>query len=341
MAGKLKDLYVKRNQNQYQPAADSWEARAAELSNMSGGAMPQGETAGNGVFGWLKDSADAGFFSTLGGTARLAGEFMPFGNDTFNSWADKADEIARRNSPQPGQNLEGIDYVASAVGNALGSGGASALEAGVVAGIGSLLGVGGVAGAALGGASKVIPGVGKAVQAGKTLWGSPMGKYLVANVAGSPFEAASESGNLISDMRKENQQGTANYTDDEIRDAALRSGALNLAWLTGMNMLEAGTLGKITGALGGNMAAKGVKDIAKRATLGGLSSGIGEGAEEYGQNLIGDYSKRGNTADFNYDEALEAAKLGAIGGGVLGGVGSGLSATFSKNNSDVAEEIAS
>lgn len=341
MAGKLKDLYVKRNQNQYQPAADSWEARAAELSNMSGGAMPQGETAGNGVFGWLKDSADAGFFSTLGGTARLAGEFMPFGNDTFNSWADKADEIARRNSPQPGQNLEGADYIASAVGNALGSGGASALEAGVVAGIGSLLGVGGVAGAALGGASKVIPGVGKAVQAGKTLWGSPMGKYLVANVAGSPFEAASESGNLISDMRKENQQGTANYSDEEIRNAAIRSGALNLAWLTGMNMLEAGTLGKITGALGGDMAAKGVKNIAKRATLGGLSSGIGEGAEEYGQNLIGDYSKRGNTADFNYDEALEAAKLGAIGGGVLGGVGSGLSATFSKNNSDVSEEIAS
>ena len=341
MAGKLKDLYVKRNQNQYQPAADSWEARAAELSNMSGGAMPQGETAGNGVFGWLKDSADAGFFSTLGGTARLAGEFMPFGNDTFNSWADKADEIARRNSPQPGQNLEGADYIASAVGSALGSGGASALEAGVVAGIGSLLGVGGVAGAALGGASKVIPGVGKAVQAGKTLWGSPVGKYLVANVAGSPFEAASESGNLISDMRKENQQGTANYSDEEIRNAAIRSGALNLAWLTGMNMLEAGTLGKITGALGGDMAAKGVKDIAKRATLGGLSSGIGEGAEEYGQNLIGDYSKRGNTADFNYDEALKAAKLGAIGGGVLGGVGSGLSATFSKNNSDVTEEIAS
>lgn len=341
MSGKLKDLYVKRNQNQYQPAADSWEARAAELSNMSGGAMQQGETAGNGAFGWLKDSFDAGVAGVFGGTARLAGEFMPFGNDTLNSWADYFDDVARRNSPQPGQNLEGIDYVASAVGNALGSGAASALEAGAVAGLGSLLGAGGVAGTVLGGASKVIPGVGKAVQAGKTLWGSPMGKYLVANVAGSPFEAASESGNLISDMRKENQQGTANYSDEEIRDAAIRSGALNLAWLTGMNMLEAGTLGKITGALGGDMAAKGVKNIAKRATLGGLSSGIGEGAEEYGQNLIGDYSKRGSTADFNYDEALEAAKLGAIGGGVLGGVGSGLSATFSKKNSDVAEEIAS
>lgn len=341
MSGKLKDLYVKRNQNQYQPAADSWEARAAELSNMSGGAMQQGETAGNGAFGWLKDSFDAGVAGVFGGTARLAGEFMPFGNDTLNSWADYFDDVARRNSPQPGQNLEGIDYVASAVGNALGSGAASALEAGAVAGLGSLLGAGGVAGTVLGGASKVIPGVGKAVQAGKTLWGSPVGKYLVANVAGSPFEAGSEAGNLISDMRKENQQGTANYTDDEIRDAALRSGALNLAWLTGMNMLEAGTLGKITGALGGKMAKDTYKGIAGRALMGGTASGIGEGAEEYGQNLIGDYSKRGSTADFNYDEAMEAAKMGAIGGGVLGGLGSGLSAKFSKKNSDVAEEIAS
>lgn len=341
MSGKLKDLYVKRNQNQYQPAADSWEARAAELSNMSGGAMQQGETAGNGAFGWLKDSFDAGVAGVFGGTARLAGEFMPFGNDTLNSWADYFDDVARRNSPQPGQNLEGIDYVASAVGNALGSGAASALEAGAVAGLGSLLGAGGVAGTVLGGASKVIPGVGKAVQAGKTLWGSPVGKYLVANVAGSPFEAGSEAGNLISDMRKENQQGTANYTDDEIRDAALRSGALNLAWLTGMNMLEAGTLGKITGALGGKMAKDTYKGIAGRALMGGAASGIGEGAEEYGQNLIGDYSKRGSTADFNYDEAMEAAKMGAIGGGVLGGLGSGLSAKFSKKNSDVSEEIAS
>ena len=341
MSGKLKDLYVKRNQNQYQPAADSWEARAAELSNMSGGAMQQGETAGNGAFGWLKDSFDAGVAGVFGGTARLAGEFMPFGNDTLNSWADYFDDVARRNSPQPGQNLEGIDYVASAVGNALGSGAASALEAGAVAGLGSLLGAGGVAGTVLGGASKVIPGVGKAVQAGKTLWGSPVGKYLVANVAGSPFEAGSEAGNLISDMRKENQQGTANYTDDEIRDAALRSGALNLAWLTGMNMLEAGTLGKITGALGGKMAKDTYKGIAGRALMGGTASGIGEGAEEYGQNLIGDYSKRGSTDDFNYDEAMEAAKMGAIGGGVLGGLGSGLSAKFSKKNSDVSEEIAS
>lgn len=51
MAGKLKDLYVKRNQNQYQPSSDSWEARASELNNMSVGAMQKEETAGNGALG--------------------------------------------------------------------------------------------------------------------------------------------------------------------------------------------------------------------------------------------------------------------------------------------------
>lgn len=51
MSGKIKELYVKRNQNQYQPASDSWEARASELNNMSVGAMQQEETVGNGALG--------------------------------------------------------------------------------------------------------------------------------------------------------------------------------------------------------------------------------------------------------------------------------------------------
>lgn len=51
MSGKLKELYVKRNQYQYQPASDSWEARASELNNMSVGAMQQEETVGNGALG--------------------------------------------------------------------------------------------------------------------------------------------------------------------------------------------------------------------------------------------------------------------------------------------------
>lgn len=56
MAGKLKDLYVKRNQNQYQPASDSWEARASELNNMSVGVMQQEETAGNGALNYSDEA---------------------------------------------------------------------------------------------------------------------------------------------------------------------------------------------------------------------------------------------------------------------------------------------
>lgn len=328
----LKDLYVKKNKNQEAPQRlDAWGTHVNELHKMSSGVAPQGETAGNGALGWLKDSADAGFFSSLGGGARFVGEFSPVGKDALNNFADYADEVAQRNSPQAGQELEGMDYVASAVGNAVGSGAANLLEVAAVAGLGKALGVGALAGTALGAASK-LPAIGRAVSAGKALWQSPAGKYLVGNVAGSPFEATSEGGNLISDMRRENEQGTANYTDEEIRDAALRSAGLNTLWLTGANMLEAGTLGKITGALGGDMAKRGAKEIGKRVLLGAGADGVSEGGEELVQNLIGDYSKRGDTSDFNYDEALEAAKMGAIGGAVLGGIGSGLSARFSNQN---------
>lgn len=311
----------------------------------AGGALQQGansETAGNGFLGWLKDSADAGAASVVGGTARTLGEFMPFGQEAFNSAADYMDEVARRNSPT--EELTGMNYVASAIGNALGSGGATMAETAALIGAGKLLGLGGLASGALGLASKT-PGLGTLINAGKTMWQSPYGKYLVANVAGSPLEAVAESGNLITDMRNENAQaGYSKYSDEEIRNAALRSAGLNTAWLTAANMLEAGALGKITGALAGNVGERTAKQIARQAILGGGSSAISEGGEEYFQNLIGDYSKRGNIKDLNYDEALEAAKMGAIGGGVLGGLGAGGSAFFAKSNKpkgDIAEEVTS
>lgn len=311
----------------------------------AGGALQQGansETAGNGFLGWLKDSADAGAASVVGGTARTLGEFMPFGQEAFNSAADYMDEVARRNSPT--EELTGMNYVASAIGNALGSGGATMAETAALIGAGKLLGLGGLASGALGLASKT-PGLGTLINAGKTMWQSPYGKYLVANVAGSPLEAVAESGNLITDMRNENAQaGYSKYSDEEIRNAALRSAGLNTAWLTAANMLEAGALGKITGALAGNVGERTAKQIARQAILGGGSSAISEGGEEYFQNLIGDYSKLGNIKDLNYDEALEAAKMGAIGGGVLGGLGAGGSAFFTKSNKpkgDIAEEVTS
>ncbi len=97
---KLKDLYVMKNTRpnssylEKKRDPNSWDSRAEELNGTAAGVLPQGETAGNGALGWLKDSADAGFASALGGTARTLGEFAPAGNDMFNSWADSLDEMA-------------------------------------------------------------------------------------------------------------------------------------------------------------------------------------------------------------------------------------------------------
>lgn len=335
---KSNTLYVKKNNgnafsngllgNAQQRGMTAWDQRMADLGQNGAGNLQTGETAGNGALGWLKDSFDAGFASSLGGTARLAGEFSPVGNDMLNSFADRMDQIAVNNSPQAGQELNGLDYVSSAIGNALGSGAATMLEAGALAAGAKALGAGALASSVFG-AAKAKPIIGTVAKGAEALWKSPYGKYLVANVAGSPLEAAAEAGNLITDMRRE--QAEKGYTDDDIRAAALRSAALNTAWLTGANMAEAGILGKVAGALGKGITKKGAKNIAKQALLGAGTGAISEGGEEYVQNLIGDYSKRAELGDLNYDEALEAAKMGAIGGGFLGGVGSGISGYLNRN----------
>ena len=67
---------MKRNQNQYQPASGSWEARASELNNMSAGAMPQEETAGNGALGCdmaAKGVKDIAKRATLGWQESMGG----------------------------------------------------------------------------------------------------------------------------------------------------------------------------------------------------------------------------------------------------------------------------
>ena len=91
----------------------------------------ENDTINNGVFGNFIDAAQAGAASTAAGQMRFAGEFMPFGNDFFNSSADALDDIARRNTPV--HELDGSDYVASAVGNAVGSGGLTLAEGALLA----------------------------------------------------------------------------------------------------------------------------------------------------------------------------------------------------------------
>lgn len=285
------------------------------------------DTIGNGLFGHAIDAAQAGFAGTLGGQARFAQEFSPIGKETLGDIADYFDDVARRNTPL--EELSGADYVASAIGNAVGSGGATLAETAALAAIGSTVVAPAGISAAIGGVASKLPAVGRVASAISKMTSSPFGKYLAANVAASPFEALSEAGNLITSMREEG------YTDDEIKQAALKSAALNTGWLTVANALESGTLGKITGALGSRGAQEGWKAISKNALLGSGSSAISEGVEEYGQNLIGNIAQG---TDLNYDEAAEAAKMGAIGGAFLGGLGGGVGTYLnSRKNQQAAD----
>lgn len=322
---------------------DEDNARAGSYKSSS-----ENDTINNGVFGNFIDAAQAGAASTAAGQMRFAGEFMPFGNDFFNSSADVLDDIARRNTPV--HELDGSDYVASAVGNAVGSGGLTLAEGALLAaGASALAGATGVAGlAGAGGAAAGAANAGKLAKLGSTvakiaqklpaakrvkdaaanMWQKPFGKMLAANVAGSPAEATAEAGNLITEMRQEG------YTDDEIREAALESAAYNTAWLTVANMLESKAFGKIADkyAQGGNTA----KGLFKAGALGGASGAASEGVEEYGQNLIGDFSKG---VPFDYGAALDSAKMGAVGGGVLGGLGGGLGAYLNREQPNIPQEV--
>lgn len=286
--------------NAYQTGQQAFQESQAEAQQ--NGFMPEGnDTVGNGVLGSLVDSAQAGFAGSLGGTSRFLAEFSPVGKDTFNSFADSMDKVVRNNTPL--EKPEGANYVAGAIGNAIGSGGAALAEAAIVAGIGKVLGLGAVGAATL----KVIqktPVLGRLATATETMWKSGFGgKLMAGEVFGSPFEASAEAGNLITEMRNEG------FSDDEIRSAALKSAAYNTAWLTVANVLE----GKVGMAIGG--AAK-IGSKAGKVAMASVGDAAGEGMEEFGQNLIGNVAKG---EDLDFEEAREAAIQGAIGGAFLGG----------------------
>ena len=212
------------------------------------------DTIGNGFFGHMKDAADAGFFGSLAGTARFAGEFSPFGGEWLNSVADSLDERVRQNTPLDA--LTGSDYFAAAVGNALGSGAAGMLEGAVLLGVGSAVGSAMVpAGTAVGvyKAMRTTPVLGRLVKATRKMWKSNFGKMQLAEVAGSPIEATAEAGNLITEMRNEG------YDDEEIRSAAIQSAKYNTGWLLVANMVG----GRINDAIGSEGIKAGLKGVAK------------------------------------------------------------------------------
>lgn len=277
------------------------------------------DTVGNGFFGHLKDAADAGFYGSLAGTARFMGEFSPFDGETMNGAADWLDEQAKFNTANP-QDLTGSNYIASAVGNAIGSGAAGLLDGAVLMGIASATGAAFPAANAVAiyKAMRARPILSTMAKATHKMWKSPYGKLLMAEVASSPLEATAEAGNLITEMRNEG------YTDEEIRTAALKSAGLNAGWLTLANMIG----GHLTAKYGKEAVKDGLKGFFKNASKGAAIEGSQEAVQEYGQSLIGNVAEG---TELDHEAAKEAAAQAFVGSGILGGIG-GAAAPYINNN---------
>ena len=263
-----------------------------------------------------------GFANVPAGQARWAEVNSPFGGENFGATAEFFEDIAKDNASNKYANgaefsweyatdPEGFRYH---LGNAIGSSAALGLETAAAMAALAQTPVAGAAAAA----AKVVPGLGK-------LWNSGiLGKVAVGNVAGSGFEALSEGGNLVPELKEEG------YSDEEIQDIVNRAAALNIGGLTLSNLIQSYGASKILGLLGGktgsNIAKGGMAlagDLARRGTLaagGGLVTNAGE---EGMQSAIGNIAKN---EPIDWQEVEANAKTGAATGALMGlggGVGGG------------------
>lgn len=236
----------------------------------------------------------------------------------------------------------------SALGPA--AGGLSALAGGVANGarLANLISKGKTLGtfaqAAKAGANLVSKGAGAVASGDRALreaalirkfWTSPFGKFAIADQLGNIPESMSEAGNLITQLR----QDPENYTDEEIATAAWKSFGGNMAWLTATDALQAHVLGKMLGkpvqeatteTFGKMLSQKGIefskeglKQLGKQTAKVSAANAFQEGLEEFGQGYI---ENKAAGQDFNVEEAIEAAKMGAAGGMFLGAGGNVLNA---------------
>ena len=265
---------------------------------------------------------ESGFAGVLGGQLHFGEANSPFGGETFGEAANYFDDIVQDNARSKftnGAELS-LDYLTDPqglrydMGNTIGSSAALGAETAAAMGLLSQTPIAGAAAAA----SKVVPGLGK-------LWNSGiLGKVAVGNVAGSGFEALSEGGNLVPELKEEG------YSDEEIQDIVNRATALNIGGLTLSNLIQSYGASKILGLLGGktgsNIAKGGMAlagDLARRGTLGAAGGFITNAGEEGMQSAIGNIAKN---EPIDWQEVEANAKTGAATGALMGlggGVGGG------------------
>ena len=267
-----------------------------------------------------------GFANVPAGQARWAEINSPFGGENFGETAEFFEDIAKDNASNKYANgaefsweyatdPEGFRYH---LGNAIGSSAALGLETAAAMAALAQTPIAGAAAAA----SKIVPGLGK-------LWNSGiLGKVAVGNVAGSGFEALSEGGNLVPELRAEG------YSDEEIQDIANRAAALNIGGLTLSNLIQSYGAGKILGLLGGKTGSNITKggmalagDLARRGTLAAGGGLITNAGEEGMQSAIGNIAKN---EPIDWQEVEANAKTGAATGALMG-LGGGLGGGYLQN----------
>ncbi len=284
---------------------------------------PEGkETDGNGVLDWFKDGIDAGAASALAGQAHFLETNTGIGGDA----AKYLDEVAERNKREKQYSAKDMVPFASdywtnpqgavyTVGNTVGSAGALMTEAAGVGVLASMLPGGAVAGSAATIASR-FPTLARFAS-------TPLGKLAVLNVTKTPFEAMSEGGGIVPEMRK------AGYSEDEIKSATRELAAYNTLFLTGSNTAESlgmGLLGKGITGLGEKGLKEGAKAVAKRGAIGAAGGGLQNAFEERTQTaLSNDVMGRPTGNWYNpsswTQEEVDSAAEGGVGGAVLGGAG--------------------
>ncbi|QDR80243.1 glucosaminidase domain-containing protein [Sporomusa termitida] len=296
------------------------------------------ETEGNGALGWFKDAIDSGAAGALAGQAHFMDANFGIGGDTAK-YLDKVTERNKREKQYSAKDMIPFasDYWTNPqgavydVGNMVGSAGALGVEALGAAGLASMLPGGAVAGGAAAIASR-FPTLARFAS-------TPLGKLAVLNMASKPFEAMSEGGSIVPEMRK------AGYSEDEIKSATRELAAYNALFLTATGLTESagmGWLGKGVKNAGQQGLKEGAKTIAKRSAIGAAGGSLQNAFEERTQTALSNDVMGEPTGNwynpFSWtQEEIDAAAVGGVGGAVLGGAGGALGgATSNRQANSVA-----
>ena len=285
------------------------------------------EPVETGFFDAIKRGSISGGASVPGGQADFLNIFTGIGGDFGDYMQEVAQDNQRKKEYELGDyvpfasdyytNPEGLTYDAS---NAAGSMAALAAEAAALYYGAGLIVPSAARGAMAVGARSIAKKIAtKAAEHGMPWVGkvmnSPSGKLLALQLASTPLEAASEAGNTAREVK--GKGGSA----EEQKSAAAQDFAVNSAILTFTNALQVGGLGKLIDDFGGKDKFMTVmKGIAGGAVENAYEEGAQQSASEYAQDKNGSLVDVFNPYGWS-EEAKNAAAVGGITGGLLGGVG--------------------